>query len=42
MLRVEGFEPFRELAGEELAEKFADADAGVKIAMASGIVFFVS
>ena len=37
---VESFEPFGELEGEELAEKFADADAGVIIAVASGIVFF--
>jgi len=39
-VEVEGFEPFGKLEGEELAEKFADADAGVKIALASGIVFF--
>ena len=39
-MRVEGFEPFGELEGEELAEKVADADAGVKIAVASRIVFF--
>jgi len=30
------------LEGEELAEKFADADAGVKIAVAPGLSFSVS
>jgi hypothetical protein len=40
-LKVEGFnffQPFRELKGEELAEQFAGADAGVKIAVPSGTV----
>ena len=33
------FEPSGEPAGEELAEQFAGADAGVKVAAASGAVF---
>ena len=33
-------QPFGKLAGEDLAEESADADTGVKIAMAPRIVFF--
>ena len=39
-LRVQGFEPFGELKCEKLAEQFTDADAGVKITVPAGIVFF--
>lgn len=33
-------QPFGELKREQLAEQFTDADAGVKITVPAGIVFF--